>query len=572
MAALSSPAPSSPAPISHSLSHRSFTNQTELITERISRQEYAELHRQAAFAIYHSARPFTMFQSEYWKSFIGVLRPGYTPPGPEALAGSLLDECYSLVKEHVTAILAEEPSLGICLDETTNTTNARIMNLFMITSQGPFFQGHVELGSATADADMLAELVQDQIQAIIGQENTKKITSFSTDTCSVMRSLWVSLERNSHFPHALYIPCDSHSLQLLIKDILMLPEFTWTAEDAKKVVSFFKKSPKQYARLRDKIDEGNNKKTALIGAVITRWGSQFGMIDRLLEHREALRSWAFAVKPKEEKKLAQMRSIKAILLSSSFWDKLDILRRVIKPIHTAQVDSEGANRHLGLVYRRWLSLRSQLGMEFESAERFGPEFNEQRFWDAFDKREQKQLRAFHYLAFYLDPTTITHTLHKQEDCYRAITDLTDSSDQAKEAQTEFVKFRAKISPFYPALPSWIHKDNPLIFWESIPSELCLKSIARRLYKAIANSVFSERGFSTMKLIHSTTRNRLKPEKVSKLCYIHINQRVLDRSEQGGWAIHKLEDKELAEFEQEMGYLQESGYYNDFQSEDDTEEE
>ena len=76
----------------------------------------------------------------------------------------------------------------------------------------------------------------------------------------------------------------------------------------------------------------------------------------------------------------------------------------------------------------------------------------------------------------------------------------------------------------------------------------------------------------MKLVHSPVRNRLGPEKVSKLCYIHINQRVLDRSEQDGWAIHKLEDKELAEFEQKMGYLEESGYYNEFHSKVDTEEE
>ena len=77
---------------------------------------------------------------------------------------------------------------------------------------------------------------------------------------------------------------------------------------------------------------------------------------------------------------------------------------------------------------------------------------------------------------------------------------------------------------------------------------------------------------TIKLIYSLSRNRLTPAKVSKLCYIHINQRVLDRSEEDGWAIYKLNDKQLTEFKQDMGYLKESGYFHEFYSDDKDKEE
>jgi hypothetical protein len=44
----------------------------------------------------------------------------------------------------------------------------------------------------------------------------------------------------------------------------------------------------------------------------------------------------------------------------------------------------------------------------------------------------------------------------------------------------------------------------------------------RIFTTVANSVPSERGFSTMKLQHTKLRNRLFPSRVDKLVFIHIN--------------------------------------------------
>jgi uncharacterized protein (DUF4415 family) len=72
----------------------------------------------------------------------------------------------------------------------------------------------------------------------------------------------------------------------------------------------------------------------------------------------------------------------------------------------------------------------------------------------------------------------------------------------------------------------------------------LAPLTLRLYNLVANSVASERSFSTMNFVHSKTRNRLSAEKVNKLVYIQMNDSVLeDIKAQGQWQEKGQEDTE-----------------------------
>jgi hypothetical protein len=48
----------------------------------------------------------------------------------------------------------------------------------------------------------------------------KRMSSLSTDTCATMQKTWTGLEKHPLLKHLFFVPCDSHGLQLLIKDIL----------------------------------------------------------------------------------------------------------------------------------------------------------------------------------------------------------------------------------------------------------------------------------------------------------------------------------------------------------------
>jgi hypothetical protein len=77
--------------------------------------------------------------------------------------------------------------------------------------------------------------------------------------------------------------------------------------------------------------------------------------------------------------------------------------------------------------------------------------------------------------------------------------------------------------------AWAMAKDPGLFWQmhyDDSKELYL--LATRLLHTLANSVPSERSFSSMNILHSKSRNRLTVERVSKILYIQINRRTLGR--------------------------------------------
>lgn len=83
-------------------------------------------------------------------------------------------------------IIATEEEVQLILDESTNITNTRLLNLFVITSRGALFSGLINLGKATASADYLCDTITERIVDLFGPKFLTKVISFVTDTCSTM--------------------------------------------------------------------------------------------------------------------------------------------------------------------------------------------------------------------------------------------------------------------------------------------------------------------------------------------------------------------------------------------------
>jgi hAT family C-terminal dimerisation region len=79
----------------------------------------------------------------------------------------------------------------------------------------------------------------------------------------------------------------------------------------------------------------------------------------------------------------------------------------------------------------------------------------------------------------------------------------------------------------------------------------LAPLAIRILTTTANSVPSERAFSTMKLQHTKLRNRLSPTRVEKLVFIHINRRILAG---GPKAVHSMKEEEVLQLERDLAVL------------------
>jgi hypothetical protein len=142
--------------------------------------------------------------------------------------------------------------------------------------------------------------------------------------------------------HILTVPCDSHRLQLIIKDILQQPAIkdVWTA--ATLLINSLQNVPKQYAYLKNKQRKLYKKEKALLGTAITRLGLQVGMLQSIMNTKEALQELGDRYNVDFLQKLN--------LQLSSFYFSIQELLNLLKPIYKAQKMSKDNKANFGYVY------------------------------------------------------------------------------------------------------------------------------------------------------------------------------------------------------------------------------
>lgn len=144
------------------------------------------------------------------------------------------------------------------------------------------------------------------------------------------------------------------------------------------------------------------------------------------------------------------------------------------------------------------------------------------------------------------------------------------------AYKEFKDFRNRQGVFASTSPVWLLQHNIARFW-ACAVELApgIGQLALRLSRTPASTVPAERSFSNMKVIHTSIRNSLLPERVRKLLYIYMNTRALQQSDQRshqmvanttdsqhhGQGKDEEREAELIQLENEMMAIGQSGENN-----------
>lgn len=299
----------------------------------------------------------------------------------------------------------------------------------------------------------------------------------------------------------LFVPCDSHGLQLLIKDILETEFFCHIHAAVALIISSFRSAPKQLALLRTKQIAIYRKKMSLILPVITRWGTEAASIISVYRSKEALKVYCLdgTVQMKTE--------VLDFLGSRKFWNDLEDLRDIISKIHKVQQMSESENSHIGHVALRWLSLADhfvELSTRLPQVQQLIP---------IVKARCAKQVFPIHWTVFYLDPARVSVAIaySLQNTILLCLKRYQAPSFPDGKAVEEFLSFRAKEGPFSPQNIVWSQSQNPRLFWHGmLPFAPALSLIAICFFKTPCNSVPSERSFSPQNIIHTKQRNRYFP--------------------------------------------------------------
>ena len=228
--------------------------------------------------IYTSIASFSQFNTPEWKAFYVIV--GFKAPNRKALAGPLLTAWYEKIKKKVQLVADAASYIQIVTDGSSNISKVRVENTSFLVDGILYYQNSIGIGAVKAG---LAWTVKNVIKN--AKEITKgalyRWTAFLLDTCNTQRRVWKDLIKQLEASHVLSVPCDSHGIQLIFKDLL-LPgkdlfqlQITTTLgkffkDFSNHIVSFFSKSNKQLAYLRDVMVKCNRKIIALITTVPTR--------------------------------------------------------------------------------------------------------------------------------------------------------------------------------------------------------------------------------------------------------------------------------------------------------------
>src|SRR5579859_998022 len=216
---------------------------------RLSNSAKADLDIQAAMWCFMGNHPFTMFENSFAKAFLHRLNPAYKPPSRNAISGRLLDSIYTQVKSRTEEVIASFHNINVITDESTDINSSRIFNLSIHSIDGSIHYVSEDIQTISMTAFAAAEWLRKHL-INVSNHNLNRINSITNDTCSTMFSMWGEVEKYPDLKHVFFIPCDSHGIQLLVKDLLQIPRFNEVIQKAQFLVSSFRKAPLQYARLR----------------------------------------------------------------------------------------------------------------------------------------------------------------------------------------------------------------------------------------------------------------------------------------------------------------------------------
>ena len=474
--------------------------------------------------------------------FLKQLNPGYTAPSSKALSTTVFNDCYQETRNDVFSIIKRLNIVNLITDESSTSTRGRVINLCINTTQGPFHIKHdlVPLGISSAERQAAwICTVLDEIEAEIGQP-LPEINSTATDTCGTMRKLWRALREDRRFKHTLFVPCDSHGIQLLIKDIVMLPEFQHVMRNTNDVISHFRTSHKQLALLRSHQNGLCSKIYALVFVAEIRWGTQFYSLRSLERSKEALK--AFAGDVNNECKNATVLNA---ILDPLFWAKVDELIDILRPLSKLQVDSESPKGHLGQVEARWRQMRLELSKHSRYPQ----------LVQVLDNRARVQLSDIHLTAFHLDPRNLRVPYNPgDQEKIIGFLQLHISVEKFETVRRSYLDFKCSLDNFLSA-ELWTERamNDPMEYWHLASTYAPdLAVFALRLFNTPPSSVPSERAFGTIKLNAGKFRATMTLERVDKLRFIHINRRILNRDEiTGKRHYHQLTEAEELELEMEL---------------------
>jgi hypothetical protein len=295
----------------------------------------------------------------------------------------------------------------------------------------------------------------------------------------------------------------------------------------------------------------DNSKLELLKYAKTRFASHYILLRRLLDCRESLattislNSWRDWVKQGDENTRVTGSLVVDTIRSEDFWDDVEFILRMTKPIFLMIKFCDGEGPKMGEVYEK---MDNMLG-EIKDV------MMQSKYDDLYplvqaivQTRWEKMTIPLHCLAFALSPRFYDRNYlsvlapggerrkppNKDKEVvagvFEAFKRILESKEEDTMFREQFAKFHMKKGLFaMEAAQIDAVTMDAIDWWSSYGSETPeLAEVAIRVLSQPISSSSAERNWSTYSYIHSVKRNRLNTKRADKLVFIHSNIRLQSR--------------------------------------------
>ncbi|XP_066329983.1 uncharacterized protein [Miscanthus floridulus] len=255
---------------------------------------------------------------------IGQYGLGYHSPTYREIREPLLERAVNrtteLRKKHEEAW--KEYGCTLMSDGWTNTSHRHLIRFLANSPAGTFFVGSVDATSEMVDAQMLADLLEKQVDKIGKEYVVQVVTDNGVNFKAAGRILM------GRIPHLFWTPCVAHCLNLMLQDIGEIKDFCTAINEAKIVCRFLYKHDRLLDQTRQKLGAD------LVRPAVTRFATSYLTLASMYKHKNGLRN-LFVSDEWHANNLSttfEGKQAENIVLSMPFWTRVENCLRASQPL------------------------------------------------------------------------------------------------------------------------------------------------------------------------------------------------------------------------------------------------
>lgn len=435
--------------------------------------------------------PFSVIDSNHFKSFIKEIRPAYKAPCSKTMSTTLLNKLHSEIENNDKMHIGKESVLLIdgWKNSAANTKNVVTM---VHTSDGKMsFLESYDFTGLSETGEELATIVQNSIA--LAKEK------YDTEIYCVVSDNAANMVKMGRLITIMFSTCSSHTANLLAKDVINKD----ISEKAQLVLKEFK-----HPDIERKLTESGGSKIILAGE--TRWCSQRDSLKCMIKNLKFMQQVAVNTGHGQ----AKIKSnIKQILFDDSFIEDVERIIAISDPICRLINQCQSINYSIADAAEDWLNLTLP-----------------DEFYDHLEKRRNMALNKFALTANFLHPT------YRGKQLLELQRDVVDEFllDTLSETGLDSLQAFRNGEGIFGTLEKK-KVSSPKTFWSLVERKHTeLSKISLKLLNIPASSAQLERLFSNWSFIHTDLRNRLGLEKSKKIVHIYYSLKLTDTEENANY--------------------------------------